>query len=180
MILPFATRRESQPEAQAQIDRTLHLLQNVRVPNRLNDRIESRLASARLSLVEKNSEVNASGGSFNFWHSARVAACALAVAAASFGLVADRSVSVRPTAPVPVASHYVPHSGMDSAAAVRVPTHAVTPGKLAPGRAAHTLDGGRNTLAKRGVLPPGVAVPNHPPAAPVTSAPEPENDGSSR
>ena len=30
MILPFATRRESQPEAQAQIDRTLHLLQNVR------------------------------------------------------------------------------------------------------------------------------------------------------
>ncbi len=180
MILPFATRRESQPEAQAQIDRTLHLLQNVIVPDRLNDRIESRLAAARLNLVAKNSEVESGGGSFSFWHSMRIAACGLAVAAASLGLVADRSIAVRPTAPVPVGSHYLPHSGMDSAAAVRVPTHAVSPGKLAPGRSAHTLESGRNTLANRSVLPPGVAVPNRPPATPVTAAPEPENDGSSR
>ena len=122
MILPFANHRESQPEVQAQIDRTLHLLQDVKVPDKLNERIESRLASARLSLVAKNSEVDTGGESFSFWHSARIAACALAVAAASLGLVADRSIAVRPTAPVPVASHYVPHSGMDSAAAVRVPT----------------------------------------------------------
>jgi len=76
MILPFATNRSTQPEAQAQIDRTLYLLQNVHVPGNLNERVESRLAVARLRLAEKASdhELGGKGGSSSFWYPMRIAA----------------------------------------------------------------------------------------------------------
>ena len=182
MTVPFVTSRGKHLETKAQIDKTLYLLQNVKVPDKLNEGIESRLAAARLNLVLKNSdhELNTQEKSASCWYPMRIAACALAVAAASLGLVADRSIAGRPTAPVPVVTRVLPHTGMDSAAAVRVPTHAVSPGKLAPGRTERTLDSGRNTLAKRGLLPPGVAVPKHPPAAPVEAGTDPANSDTSR
>jgi hypothetical protein len=161
----------------AQINRTLHLLRQVPAPNGLHERIEARLSAARLSAMRRKvvrisaatsdeGRRNTEGGSSSSWIRVRMAACALAVAAASLGLVADRSADVRALPPMPAAIVHVTHTGLEAAAAIRVPTHTVGPGKLLTGRSGHPLRSGRNTITQRTVLPQGVAVPNHPGAVP--------------
>jgi hypothetical protein len=176
-----STSNATSNAAEAQINQALRFLRQLPAPDGLHERVEERLTAARLNATRFNvvrisksplsaDRWNAESGHSASWFRFRIAACAVAVTAASLGLVADRATGVRAMPSMPAAVVRVPHSGLEAAAAVRVPTHTVGADKLLTGRSGRPLGSGRNTIEQRTVLPKGVAVPHHPAAERDTTA----------